>query len=122
MSKIEGCRGNHLFVLNHSVVRHSTFVIIFTNVTELPAPHFDLAMTLDSGQVFHWEKPGKGFVGTIGDRAVYLEQHGDVLRAKVASASSRYSGKDAQDARATIANYFALDHPLEEICAAFPKD
>ena len=30
------------------------------------APDFDLAMTLDSGQVFHWEKIGNGFVGTIG--------------------------------------------------------
>jgi len=111
------------FVLSHSfVIRHATFVIIFTNVIELPAPHFDLAMTLDSGQVFHWEKIGKGFGGGIGDRAAYLEQRGDVLRAKVASASSRSLRRDAQDAHATVANYFALDHPLEEICASFPKD
>ena len=41
---------------------------------EIPAPDFDLAMTLDSGQVFHWEKIGDGFVGTIGERAVYVEQ------------------------------------------------
>ena len=43
----------------------------FTNIR---APDFDLAKTLDSGQVFHWEKVGDGFVGAIGDWAVYVEQ------------------------------------------------
>jgi len=32
---------------------------------EIHAPDFDLAMTLDSGQVFHWQKAGNGFVGAI---------------------------------------------------------
>jgi N-glycosylase/DNA lyase len=86
---------------------------------EISAPNFDLAMTLDSGQVFHWEKADDGFVGTIGNLPVYVEQRGDVLRAKLASRSSE---KDAQAARATIARYFALDHPLAEICASFPDD
>ena len=36
------------------------------------APDFDLAKTLDSGQVFHWEKVGNGFVGTIGDLPIYV--------------------------------------------------
>jgi len=89
---------------------------------KIPAPEFDLAMTLDSGQVFHWEKIGKGFIGTIGDRAVYIEQRGKLLHARAASTSSRYSGKRTHDAHATIANYFALDHPLAEICASFPDD
>ena len=89
---------------------------------KIPAPEFDLAKTLDSGQVFHWEEAGRGFLGTIGDRAVFVEQRGEVLRAKVASASSRFLEKNAQDARATIAHYFALDHPLQAICNSFPKD
>src|SRR6266481_2256764 len=89
---------------------------------EISAPDFDLAMALDSGQVFHWQKMGDGFVATIGDLPVYVEQHGEVLRAKVASASRRYPGSNAQDAHATIAHYFALDHPLAEICASFPDD
>jgi N-glycosylase/DNA lyase len=89
---------------------------------KIPADDVDLAMTLDSGQVFHWEEAGGGFVGTIGGRAVFVEQRGEVLRAKVASASSRFLEKNAQDAHATVAHYFALDHPLEEICASFPKD
>ena len=47
--------------------------------TRIPAPDFDLQMTLDSGQVFHWEKAGRGFMGTIGDFPVYVEQRGDLL-------------------------------------------
>ncbi len=81
---------------------------------------FDLAMTLDCGQVFHWEPSGDGFVGTIGEQAVFVEQRGDLLR--VASASSRWDNEQGQDARATVARYFALDHPLREICASFPND
>jgi len=86
---------------------------------EIPAPDFDLEKTLDSGQVFHWEKIGKGFVGTIGEFPVYIEQRRKLLRARVASPSSRSSGRDAH---ATIFNYFALDHPLADICAPFPDD
>jgi N-glycosylase/DNA lyase len=89
-------------------------------LAKIPAPDFDLAMTLDSGQVFHWEKLGDGFIGTVGDRAVYVEQCGDNLRIGCA--------KTAQPARGTralpeiIRNYFALNHPLTEICASFPDD
>jgi N-glycosylase/DNA lyase len=105
-------------------------------LTEISAPNFDLAMTLDSGQVFHWEKIDNGFLGAIGDQPIYLEQRGEVLHAKVASASLRAGalyepeasrcvgepGQDAHAARQLIRNYFALDHPLAEICASFPDD
>jgi len=79
-------------------------------LAKIPAPDFDLAMTLDSGQVFHWEKAGAGFVGAIGDLAVYLEQQKDILKTS-GSALKR-----------VISHYFALDHPLEKICASFPDD
>ena len=49
---------------------------------EILAPAFDLAMTLDSGQVFHWQKMGDGFVGTIGDLPVYVEQGVSVLKVR----------------------------------------
>jgi N-glycosylase/DNA lyase len=90
--------------------------------TEISAADFNLALTLDSGQVFHWDKVGRGFVGMIGVSAVYIEQDGNALRAKVASALSRRGLNRGQDAHATIANYFALDHPLADICASFPED
>src|ERR1700751_1353680 len=91
-------------------------------MVEISAPDFDLAMTLDSGQVFHWQRAGNGFVGTIGDLPVYVEQRGNVLRAKVASASSRLAPHYGQDAHATISHYFALHHPLAQICASLPAD
>jgi N-glycosylase/DNA lyase len=105
-------------------------------LAEIAASDFDLAKTLDSGQVFHWEKIDQGFCGTIGDTPIYVEQREDTLRAQVASASlravgstsqrsSRYNKNHGQDAHATkllIRNYFALDHPLAKICASFPND
>ena len=83
------------------------------DLTRIEAPDFDLAMTLNSGQVFHWGKIGDGFYGMIGDRAVYVEQHGDIL--KVRFGETRALPK-------VVVRYFALDHPLEEICASFPRD
>src|SRR6266446_1018601 len=78
-------------------------------LAKIPAPDFDLAITLDSGQVFHWDNVDGGFVGAIGDRPIYVEQRGDSLLT---------SWEDEK----LIRNYFALDHPLAEICASFPND
>src|SRR5437899_507474 len=78
-------------------------------LVEIPAPDFGLAMTLDSGQVFHWQKTDNGFVGTIGDEPVYAEESGELLRV-------------SQRRTELVRHYFALDHPLAEICASFPND
>src|SRR6476469_6513733 len=75
----------------------------------LQGRHFGLEKTLNCGQVFHWESCGAGFLGALGSEAVYVEQRGDQLAFDGAT-----SGK--------ISNYFSLDHPLAEICAAFPRD
>ncbi len=96
--------------------------------TKIRAPDFDLEKTLDSGQVFHWEKVVHGFVGTIGDRAVYLEQRGEFLRVRFGGPPLRLNSGQAAPTRETralpgiIRHYFALDHPLAEICDSFPKD
>jgi N-glycosylase/DNA lyase len=113
------------------------------NLTRIDAPSFDLAITLNSGQVFHWEKVEAGFCGTICDRAVYVEQRGEVLQIKMedgaprrlrqnqvfqkmprpttaATAGSRELAPPS--AAKIVAHYFALDHPLEAICASFPRD
>jgi N-glycosylase/DNA lyase len=82
-------------------------------MAKVRAPHFNLAMTLNSGQVFHWEKAGEGFVGAIGDRAVYVEQRGDSLKIGCAETGALPE---------IVSHYFALDHPLSEICASFPHD
>jgi N-glycosylase/DNA lyase len=76
---------------------------------QTPAPDFDLARTLDSGQVFHWENRGRGYVGAIGANAAFVEQRGERLF---------FAGVTAT----TLARYFSFDHPLAEICRAFPRD
>ena len=73
------------------------------------APDFDLAMTLDSGQAFHWIRSGDGYAGAIGDQPAYVEQRNGLLFV------NREAGKVAR-------RYFALDHPLAEICASLPED
>jgi N-glycosylase/DNA lyase len=89
-------------------------------VIEIRAPDFDLAKTLDSGQVFHWEKAGAGFVGTIGDLAVRIEQRGHFLKVRDGEASS--PARESSALPGIVARYFALDHLLAEICDSFPKD
>jgi len=99
---------------------------------EIPAPDFNLAMTLDSGQVFHWEKARGGFVGTVGEFPLYVEQHGGFLRAKMeggapATLGARGAAKPGSQELAPpivqlVAHYFGLDHPLAEICESFPND
>jgi N-glycosylase/DNA lyase len=97
---------------------------------EINAPVFDLAMTLDSGQVFHWERIERGFCGTIGDLPIYVEQRGEVLKVRVderqldrfkRSSSDRATGQGRMSSR-IVARYFALDHPLADICRSFPDD
>jgi len=78
-------------------------------LVKISAPDFDLTRTLDSGQTFHWETHGAGYVGTIGELPVYAEQRGErLLVTRGAAAAAR--------------RYFALDHPLAEICRSFPDD
>ena len=75
----------------------------------LPAFHFNLEKTLNSGQVFHWMPHNSGFAGTIGEKLAYLEQHGETLL---------FSGVDAN----SVTRYLALDHPIEQILDSFPGD
>ena len=65
--------------------------------------------SLFCGQVFHWQEQGQGYIGALGEDAVYLEIHGTTLR---------YEGTDA----ATIKRYVGLDLSLTDILETFPKD
>ncbi len=86
---------------------------------EVAAPDFNLALTLDSGQTFHWESLGAGFIGTIGERALCVEQCGCVLKIFDSEATARSPRRPLP---AIVARYFALDHPLAEICTSLPND
>src|ERR1700759_287895 len=83
---------------------------------------FDLAKTLDSGQVFHWGLSGRGFIGTIGDEPVYVEQVGEMLRVEGRAPASQASREVRPPLAELITRYFALDHYLADICASFPND
>jgi N-glycosylase/DNA lyase len=99
-------------------------------LVKILAPAFDLAKTLDSGQVFYWEKIGNGFIGTISDLPIYVEQRGDVLQVRASEgeldclkqSSCGGAREEGRIVGRTVAHYFALDHPLAEICASFPND
>ena len=77
--------------------------------TAVAAPDFDLDATLGCGQVFHWVREGAGWLGAVGDVAVFVEQRGEKIAVPVSMEK-------------IAAHYFALDHPLAEICATFPDD
>ena len=73
---------------------------------------FDLAETLDSGQVFHWERhdlPGRpGFAGCIGDRPVWIGQDGpDSLVTRPGD-------------RKTVSSYCQLSDSTDSIHRSFP--
>ena len=70
---------------------------------------FDLALTLNSGQVFHWVAEGDTWLGMIGDAPCRIRQTATRLEAEGPSIG-------------TVIRYFGLDHPLEEIIRTFPED
>jgi N-glycosylase/DNA lyase len=76
----------------------------------LPAAPIHLECSLQSGQAFHWTRSGPGWIGALGDQPAYLEQRPDGrvwVNAGAAGAARKY---------------LALDDPLEEIEATFPRD
>src|SRR5512132_3671256 len=122
--KSECSNDENSFVLRHSfVIRYSCFVIpelsLSVKLATIPAPDFDLEKTLNSGQVFHWQKVGDGFVGAIGDLPVYVEERGGTLRVEMEGGAPatpggrRAKGPGSQElappVQDLVARYFALD-------------
>jgi N-glycosylase/DNA lyase len=69
---------------------------------------FDLAATLQSGQVFHWHNHQGGWAGLIGDEPVWIHQPSpDTLKVTPGS-------------RKLVSHYLGLDHDLTAITATFP--
>ena len=76
----------------------------------MACPEFDLRMTLESGQTFHWMEFDGGYAGCIGERGVILKQEGETLH---------YRGIDPE----SLAHYLAFDHDLEAVrnsCVSHP--
>jgi N-glycosylase/DNA lyase len=77
----------------------------------IPLSHpFDLAATINSGQVFHWHEFRDGWLGTIGDEPIFIQQTPEGVRIT----------PDAMASAATA--YFALDHDFTTILGTFPQD
>lgn len=69
-----------------------------------------LDLTLQSGQVFHWDKQEDGsWTGLIGETPVRVSERNGFLQVPKGTESLAQT-------------YFSLDHPLEEIYGAFPTD
>jgi N-glycosylase/DNA lyase len=79
------------------------------SLSAIPAPDFDLGLTLNCGQVFHWQARGAGWVGMMGERVCYAEQRGAEL----------FVTRGMEE---TAHRYFGLDHRLAEIVGSFPRD
>lgn len=75
----------------------------------LAVSRFDLAATLDSGQVFHWHRDGDVFFGLIGETPVQVSQPepGTLL-------------VDEGDA-GLVSRYLALDHDFKKMQRTLPK-
>ena len=76
----------------------------------ITCPEFDLRMTLESGQTFHWMEFQGGYAGCIGERGVILRQEGEILH---------YQGIDPK----SLEHYLAFDHDLEKVrnsCVSHP--
>jgi len=70
----------------------------------------NLDLTLQSGQVFHWQQnPDRSWSGCIGDQFVRIHENSGHLIVEVGD-------------EFLVNRYLALDHPLEKIYASFPSD
>lgn len=80
----------------------------------IECPEFDLAMTLNSGQTFHWMQHEEGYFGCIGTTPVFVRQQAHRLH---------YSSNGAENFPQLLSHYFAFDHDLSAIrasCARHP--
>lgn len=74
---------------------------------------FSLEHTLESGQLFRWERSGEWWQGIVSESVLRLKQEGDVLRCS--------TGSDLLGS-AFVARYFRLDEDLDHILATLSKD
>lgn len=74
---------------------------------------FSLEYTLESGQVFRWERRGGWWNGVVSGGVLKVKQEGDSLRW---ASSSDILGSGF------VRNYFRLDENLEEVLASITKD
>jgi N-glycosylase/DNA lyase len=81
--------------------------------TTFDVRHYDLALTLASGQTFRWRRCGDAWIGVIGSRWVRLRQQPDGIRAETSSPTDDWQW---------LGHYLQLDADVEKILKSFPND
>jgi len=74
---------------------------------------FSLAFTLESGQLFRWERRGEWWSGVVSGGVLRLKQEGEILRCT--TSSERLDSE-------FVTRYFRLDVDLDHLLAAISKD
>ena len=74
---------------------------------------FSLDYTLESGQLFRWERRGEWWWGTVSGGIMRLKQEGDLLRCS--SSSERLDSE-------FVTRYFRLDVDLDHVLATISRD
>jgi N-glycosylase/DNA lyase len=79
----------------------------------LPVHDYDLAATLDSGQVFRWQQHGDSWTGVVGKNCVRLTQLDNGIRAETASPQTNWDW---------LHEFLQSDVELGKILTTFPDD
>jgi N-glycosylase/DNA lyase len=79
----------------------------------LPAKDYDLAATLDSGQVFRWREHAGSWLGVVGKNRVRLTQKDDGIFAETDAAVEN---------RDWLREFLQIDVELENFLQTFPND
>ena len=79
----------------------------------LPAKNYDLAATLDSGQVFRWRQENGSWLGVVGKRQVRLTQQHDGILAKADAPMETWDW---------LREFLQSDVELRKILQTFPDD
>jgi N-glycosylase/DNA lyase len=74
---------------------------------------FSLEYTLESGQLFRWERRGEWWWGVVPGGVLRMQQDGDLLRCS--SSSDRLDGE-------FVTQYFQLDVDLDHVLATISRD
>jgi N-glycosylase/DNA lyase len=88
----------------------------------LPIRDYDLAATLDSGQVFRWRQNGGSWEGVVGKHFVRLTQAHDGIRAETAGAVANWQWLrdflQTETDLAAVLKTFPDDEPMQRAVAA----
>jgi N-glycosylase/DNA lyase len=84
----------------------------------LPAKDYDLAATLDSGQVFRWRQENGSWVGVVGKKQVRLTQQRDGI---LAETDAPAEGAPAENWD-WLREFLQTDVELEKVLQTFPND